>query len=906
MAPKELLVETERAAGERSLLESHMALITMGKQLKELEKSFTTDADHLESLKKKQASLQEQVDRLKEREKHLQDAKFLTLALPFAKFDKIKEALEEARQRKEHVEILKRDCDEKLQPVSEIVENLKNASKLAREDSKTAQVTYGTELTKVEKIITEISKSEDREQSHARQVKDAKKAVIDAEAKVTNMAQQRTKIGVDIERLRNDLERNKLLNGNGAVADAARSPEVLAINDELAQLSQQSKDLYTEVEGLNFQKAPILEEIQLCQREVQKLHDELKGLANVNIQKMRALEHFSKPAFEGVRILRANNHGLALEKEILEPICMGITPVSPDYAAPLETVIGYNKLISFVAQTEHDYQLFRDYLYKQKIRINILCVQHIRNDFQPTVSLDEVRGLGFDGVLIEYVKGDPILMSALMQYTPVHEAPIHLRDNPNFNFKKVDVVGGKIRNYIVGPISYNVKSGYGSISAKSEAMRPAQILKLSVDTERESQLRRNIQEWETRGSNLRKDKDSLDAKQDILKARDSQLRAQRTELMAKKRDIMNRKAKFEKAQAEYETATIKLDSLKVELERCNAKVVQLAAQKHKYALDRADMNLQLVALQVRTGKAFDAVIKSGLRKVQIDAEYADAIQVENTAKEKNAEINTSYDKIKAEFDKARRVAREMKDELKESTEKMSIEDKREVYKMKEGKTVEDIEILLAQTIARADLLNSNDGNVMAIYEKRKIEIAEFEKKHARNEENVAQNKAAIEEIRADWEPKVQTLVDKISEKFSKSLQTKKEDNFAEWSVEILVKFRDNEKLQVLDNHRQSGGERSVTTITYLMALQKMSKAPFRVVDEINQGMDPRNERAIHKQMVHVACQEGGSQYFLITPKLLPDLEYHKRMKVLTIYNGDHQPEKFDIDGFIAKKKQRTV
>jgi chromosome segregation ATPase len=55
---------------------------------------------------------------------------------------------------------------------------------------------------------------------------------------------------------------------------------------------------------------------------------------------------------------------------------------------------------------------------------------------------------------------------------------------------------------------------------------------------------------------------------------------------------------------------------------------------------------------------------------------------------------------------------------------------------------------------------------------------------------------------------------------------------------------ESEPLSVLDNHRQSGGERAVSTIFYLMALQSLARAPFRLVDEINQGMDPRNERYV--------------------------------------------------------------
>jgi structural maintenance of chromosomes protein 5 len=50
-----------------------------------------------------------------------------------------------------------------------------------------------------------------------------------------------------------------------------------------------------------------------------------------------------------------------------------------------------------------------------------------------------------------------------------------------------------------------------------------------------------------------------------------------------------------------------------------------------------------------------------------------------------------------------------------------------------------------------------------------------------------------------------------------------------------VKFREAEELQVLNAQRQSGGERSVSTILYLVALQGVAACPFRVVDEINQA-----------------------------------------------------------------------
>lgn len=60
------------------------------------------------------------------------------------------------------------------------------------------------------------------------------------------------------------------------------------------------------------------------------------------------------------------------------------------------------------------------------------------------------------------------------------------------------------------------------------------------------------------------------------------------------------------------------------------------------------------------------------------------------------------------------------------------------------------------------------------------------------------------------------------------------EDYATWTLDILVKFRSSEKLQQLTAHRQSGGERSLTTILYLMSLVEYARAPFSLVDEINQ------------------------------------------------------------------------
>jgi structural maintenance of chromosomes protein 5 len=63
-------------------------------------------------------------------------------------------------------------------------------------------------------------------------------------------------------------------------------------------------------------------------------------------------------------------------------------------------------------------------------------------------------------------------------------------------------------------------------------------------------------------------------------------------------------------------------------------------------------------------------------------------------------------------------------------------------------------------------------------------------------------------------------------------------------------------------------------------------------------MDKKYERAVHNELIQVTCAEDSGQYFLITPKLLPNLTYHENVTALVINNGAWltDPEESDKKG----------
>ena len=61
-----------------------------------------------------------------------------------------------------------------------------------------------------------------------------------------------------------------------------------------------------------------------------------------------------------------------------------------------------------------------------------------------------------------------------------------------------------------------------------------------------------------------------------------------------------------------------------------------------------------------------------------------------------------------------------------------------------------------------------------------------------------------------------------------------QEDYAQYGISIKVKFRAEDRLTELKAAYQSGGEKSVATVLYMMALQELTVCPFRCVDEINQ------------------------------------------------------------------------
>jgi len=158
------------------------------------------------------------------------------------------------------------------------------------------------------------------------------------------------------------------------------------------------------------------------------------------------------------------------------------------------------------------------------------------------------------------------------------------------------------------------------------------------------------------------------------------------------------------------------------------------------------------------------------------------------------------------------------------------------------------------------------------YSKLYLELKEKARLVAENREK------ALEEVNArmeTWRNIIHNLLDQVNVKYRKILseayavgevKLTNEQDLEEAGLEIFVGFKGGNPVP-LNAYTQSGGERSIATITFLLALQQHVHSPFRAIDEYDVHMDPKNREIIANLLVS-SVTGLDSQYLAITPSQL--------------------------------------
>ncbi|XP_034065526.1 structural maintenance of chromosomes protein 6-like [Gymnodraco acuticeps] len=84
----------------------------------------------------------------------------------------------------------------------------------------------------------------------------------------------------------------------------------------------------------------------------------------------------------------------------------------------------------------------------------------------------------------------------------------------------------------------------------------------------------------------------------------------------------------------------------------------------------------------------------------------------------------------------------------------------------------------------------------------------------------------------------------------------------------------------------SGGERSFSTVCFVVSLWVITEAPFRCLDEFDVFMDMVNRRISMDMMLKVASGQRYRQFIFLTPQSISSLPQSKNIRILRLKDPD--------------------
>ncbi|KAG4258253.1 hypothetical protein FPRO03_03207 [Fusarium proliferatum] len=879
--PVDLLRETLRAAAPEEMLVWQKQLQGLDKDKKELEQATHVDAETLKNLENRQQGLQTDVDRIREREEIIEQVKNLKSALVFAKYSEARTRHKDAKERKKLAERSLRRLEHDAGPSLQAV----NEKQLYAQQIDEATLARKTSLKNAEdaakKLARDASTASDKLKEFENSL-DAERKGFDAKRK--ELAQSKSRI-------------------TALQADIRNQPEEFNpsdFNQKIRGEEHNLRELEGEIREVSNQREEVKNKGKTINNEIRQVESNIKSLETQQGQQLNFMrKNFPELATAWAWI---QEHQGDFEKEVFGPPMISCSIKDERYSDQVQSLLQGDDFTCFTAQTKNDYKRLSDELYRvQSLSVVIRSCAQPLNAFSRPVSIDEASDLGLDGFAIDFLEGPEPVLAMLCAEKRLHQSGVSLRDHNDAQYDRL-VRSGRVNSWAAGNQSFIVRrrKEYGpqAMTTLTKNIPPGRFwTSQPIDAQEKQEMNKRLAELNGERDVLKQQYHELHEKIQAIEDRRTSTHDNITRLKSEKNALQKEYQKWQSLPEKIESEERSKRAHEQSMQDARKRMVDIRYDWDEAVLRRAEIVLRHKEAIENIRRAHQALLEAEIRGIEA---YSDV----EGLKGRNAHIMQRLDAEKEilqqatdDASRARDEGNRLSDEVQQVLEHEP--EKRELFsQLCENKSSQDIQDEIGGEEAKLDIIHVANPNIIREFEKRAEEIDRLTRKVAGSNDQLQGLSQEIDELKSRWEPRLDELVSKINDAFAYNFEqiscagevrVHKPEDFDAWALDIMVRFRENETLQQLTAHRQSGGERAVSTIFFLMALQSLAQSPFRVVDEINQGMDPRNERMVHERMVEIACREHSSQYFLITPKLLTGLRYDPKMRVLCIASGEHMP-----------------
>lgn len=924
---RQLLVETEKSlSASQHLYHTHQELIKDQEEVRGGNDKRAILENKLEQLKHEQQRLGRARALIEERNVAIQQADLLRKKIVWLKFDALIGQANDKKIAKAELKKQLREVAERIKPLEEAHASTKQKLDQFTSECNACDNAIREEQKNMEKQTSKYESHDDMIETIISELQTIDKRRLDKEHKVQELREKVTSFSESM--------------ANWPAMDSLKEEELQCRNDQKAIMTLYD-NARREQHRLQQERNELEDEFKRVQTQLSKLQDEKARRKD----RIYAQNPNLKKISDWIQ-----SHRTEFRKEVVGPVMCEIATKSEREAAYLEQHVPNSTLKSFIVQCKEDY----DYLYRNvrgelKVPINVLLVKDIlpiKRMYSEQKMEILKREHGVTGYMDETFMAPDLVMEALKMSARIDgvligtertQQSLDNKDLLNY-LSQTEDGSGKLQNCCIfssdGAKSYKYTSMVSKYSKKSSVrvddIRPAKFLAPGVSDEAKDKVQAEFDALRTR-------RDAAQAAVEEASGKQAEVQAQAQESRAKQKAAREAVENLQRMINKLRNAEAKLKDAEAELS-----VGDEQEKAHKVAQLEKRIHHSLLALMEHSESYFKMMTHTAtLSKARLSREAAS--QEERTSGQALEEATHDYRSIEKKFLDASEAFKRAKEELhrlkKIADEEAPIEDehgnelplKAQLEELPVT-VLEEAQVALDEAEAKIESIAA-DQNVIREHERNLAEVEEVQSQLDDLNSSEERRRQQLDQKVKPWVESLKVAVQKVDSLFSQymaemgctgevgltmgqSTEAQPYGNFIEWGIEIRVAFRENHKLQVLSARVQSGGERSVSTIMYLMALQDMMVAPFRCVDEINQGLDERNERLVFKRIVTNSTKIPGragptdhaGQYFLITPKLLPnlyDMEV-EAMTVLFIFNGPYNvkdPLDWNIRKLIELRKR---
>ncbi|KAJ9099824.1 hypothetical protein QFC21_003824 [Naganishia friedmannii] len=749
-------------------------------------------------------------------------------------------------------------------------------------------------------------------------------AITDELANLRNKEQERKN---KIAECKTRIDRTKVLleNRPESVDTSEIDKQITDVRHEKRKLQDNRKSVERKIHACNEKGTQI-------NNNLDQIQNQLGNIQDIRNKRIQALSRANPSCGYAMDWISKNRE--RFKQDIIFPAAVSVQVSDPSFAHLVELACGHN-LQTFVAQNEDDYRILNQLNDQQhyvgggggrgqRVRINTISItpEDIQAATPYPVPREQLMQTGMEGYALDFCDCPPAMRAFLRNSAALHTVAISRETGDqidekaaqNCGVQRILYAGEQYRNNAAAwddlraPHQIEVQnirtSRYGSRAKQitsNQTRFEARYFNQIVDEEEVERLNQQRAKLAEQRQHLENEIQSLSQAAKSDRPEQERLNKLEDELNARKKVIQGEVRRYEQAKLELQTLTHKYRTLKnqrsVDDQRAELKTTLMIHVKERIKLAKT-----LMSVCAQANKALAEASELQFEMMQADANI-DAIDehVRGFAGQQE-ELEAAVERSKHEYHSFKAVAQAAAEAAQNKVDSLD-DETRDAMSAKwetDLRSVEEINQEIEQAKNDMELLPEVNKSAVDRRNRYKNELAVVESSVKRHKMRVDKLGMVVQQTHDKFDGALTDLVTVVSEKFGAALQrndcagevrlVRTGEDYANWSLEILVKFRDDEDLQVLTGQRQSGGERSLTTIMYLTSLTELARTPFSLVDEINQGMDQRAERIVHDQMVEVTCKHDAGQYFLITPKLLTNLRYDRAMTVLCIYNGEYLPE----------------